>query len=332
MIKTEIAEQYCQKYPHLPNLTIARIAYAENPKVWMGLESARSSIRYVRGNHGETKKKQRKNKTELFKINDMPYNPLEKLPEPLTTLENWQAIKIDYKKALILPDLHVPYYCRKALTLALNWGLERECDTIILNGDFVDFFSISRWEKDPRKRDFPLEIENCIQVLEVIREMFPNAKIIFKVANHEERFIRYMWLKAPELLGISEFELSNILHFNELDIQLVGEMRPIMLGGLYIIHGHEFRFSISNPVNPARGIYNRAKEHCLSSHLHQSSEHSETGISGEPIVCWSTGGLCELHPSYMPINKWNHGFAIVKNVGNDEFVVSNKKIVEGKVY
>lgn len=332
--KTKLLESYCSAYPEMPTLSLAKLAYKENPFVWNSIETTRTALRMIRGNIGEEHRAKHNDK-QFYRPNQMPKSPFELLPEPLESLDNWERVKIEYTKALILPDMHIPYYDKVATIAALEYSQKENIDTIILNGDAMDFFSVSFWQKDPRKRDFPQELEMGIQSLEIIKSNFPNAHIVYKLGNHEERYERFMQVKAPELLGQkkdNKFDFKSIMELDRLDITLVDDMKPIMLGKLHIIHGHEFRFAISNPVNPARGVYNRAKDFCLSSHCHQTSEHSESGISGDPVVCWSTGCLSELHPDYMPINKWNHGFAIVKNLGEDEFYVKNKKIVHGKVF
>lgn len=47
---------------------------------------------------------------------------------------------------------------------------------------------------------------------------------------------------------------------------------------------------------------------------------------------WSTGCLCDLHPDYAPLNKWNHGFAFVEVFNGGKFEVQNLFISDGKVY
>jgi hypothetical protein len=53
-------------------------------------------------------------------------------------------------------------------------------------------------------------------------------------------------------------------------------------------------------------------------------------MNGDITTTWSLGCLCELHPAYLPINKWNHGFAIVDVDGNN-FHVRNKRIHKGVI-
>ena len=330
--KTEITEEYCLKFVKLPSLTLAKLMYKEIPEAWPNLEACRSTVRHVRGAHGKQGRKKRAGKKGFFRPLEIPYNPLGCLDEPLRSIDDWGVVDIEYQKALILCDVHIPYYDKVAFTEALKFGQDKGCDTVILNGDFVDFYSISKWQKDPRKRDFPGELAQCIETLDIIRDLFPDAKIILKEGNHEERYFRFLCLKAPELLGVPEYEIDKILNLDMLDVQLVKDKKPMKLGKLYVIHGHEFGQSTFSPVNFARTLFLKAKDYCLAGHAHQVSEHSTKGISGDPVVCWSVGHLGDPHPDYRPLNEWGHGFAIVTNMGGDEFRVDNKKIINGKVY
>ena len=41
--------------------------------------------------------------------------------------------------------------------------------------------------------------------------------------------------------------------------------------------------------------------------------------------------MCDLHPKYLPINKWNRGFAHVTVNDDNTFTVNNKKIIDKEV-
>lgn len=255
------------------------------------------------------------------------------IPKGLTHFEKWGAYVVDGKcRAAILSDLHIPYHDQTALLAALAHVQVCDPSVIVLNGDVADFYSVSFWEKDPRKRDFRAEVDTVKVVLSQIRLAFPNARIIYKCGNHEERYERYMLVKAPELLDMEVTQIGQILSLPEFDIELVRDKRPIRLGKLNVIHGHEFRFAIAGPVNPARGFFNKAKAHCIGGHLHQTSQHSEKNINQSVISTWSTGCLCDLHPDYAPINQWNHGFAMVDVTRTGVFQVNNLRIVDGECY
>jgi hypothetical protein len=59
---------------------------------------------------------------------------------------------------------------------------------------------------------------------------------------------------------------------------------------------------------------------------------NENALTGKTISCWSGGCFCEIHPEWMPHNKWNHGFAIIDLYPDDNFRVTNLKILNGQVY
>lgn len=257
----------------------------------------------------------------------------KQLPKALMHYQQWGVVQINGPmRVLVMSDLHIPYHSVGAIGEAIAFGKDKKANLILLNGDMADFFSLSFWEKDPRKRNLAKEVEAGRQFLEHIREQFPKAKIIFKEGNHEERWERYLEAKAPDLLGLPEFTWQSVYGLDKWKIQHIGERRPIQLGKLIVIHGHEYRFNISNPVNPARGLFLRGKTHALCGHFHQSSQHAEKRLDDKVISTWSSGCLCDLHPDYAPINNWNHGFSFIDINSTGNFEVSNLRIIGGKAY
>jgi predicted phosphodiesterase len=255
------------------------------------------------------------------------------LPKAITHYAKWGAVPIAGPlRTLILSDLHIPFHSEQAIRLAVKFGQDQRANAVLLNGDMADFYAMSFWETDPRKRDLAGEVKAGKKFLEAIRGAFPKARIIWKEGNHEERWERYLQSKATALLGLDAFTWQEVYSLKQWNVEHVGERRPIRLGKLVIIHGHEYRFNISNPVNPARGLFLRGKTHALAGHFHQTSHHSEKRLDDKVISTWSTGCLCDLHPDYAPINNWCHGFAFVETTASGAFQVTNPRIIEGKVY
>ncbi len=89
-------------------------------------------------------------------INELIPQEANPLDLPPSQESNYKPFKlpVNHNNILLLSDIHVPYHNIQALTLALKYGLENEVNTILLNGDIIDFYAISRFEKDPRKRNF----------------------------------------------------------------------------------------------------------------------------------------------------------------------------------
>jgi predicted phosphodiesterase len=308
----------------MPTLTLARIIYNENIELFSSVESARSCLRYIEGKSGNGKK--HFSNKDLMMNEERPKNPW-KLPE--SDEAKYEPYILKAKKLAVLSDIHVPYHSISALECALDKIYEEKPDAILLNGDTVDFYGLSRFQKDPRKRSVAHELQALNEFLDILKQF--EAKIIYKLGNHDERYEHYLQHKAPELLGIQEFEFKNLLKAGERKMDVVGEKRIIKANKLNIIHGHEYP-SVFSPVNIARGLYMKGKVSAMQGHNHQTSEHTETDMNGKSVTAWSLGCLCELNPAYMPLNKWNHGFAIVDLSDNGEdFHVNNYRIHKGKI-
>lgn len=333
-INGEIVQEYLNHadWGKLPSLTLARLIYKDNKEVFKTVDSVRSLIRVARGQSGKRAEVSTTHKTEKAEhaIALGISNPFG-LPD--SDEDTWDAFVMPKAatRILLLSDIHVPYHNIEAVTKAIEYGKQKKVNSIIFNGDTIDFYGLSRYEKDPRKRRFSEEMELARQLLNVFRKEFDGVPFYFKLGNHEERYEAYLRTKAPELLGTAEFTLDTLLKFGELGCTLIQDKRIIKAGKLNILHGHEFGNSTFSPVNPARGYYMRAKASVICGHNHQTSEHSENNLEGKVVSTWSTGCLCEMHPQYMPINKWNHGFAYVEVFEDGTYEVDNLKIINGKI-
>jgi predicted phosphodiesterase len=331
--KRDMVREYLRRFPKAGSLSIGKMLYRDHGALWPSLEAARSSVRSLRGNNGGYHRS-KIHDPEFKRPNQATGDPFGKLPESIPSFDEvWGAVPLDGPaKCLVVSDIHIPFHDRDAVIAALKYGKERGADMVILLGDIADCFAVSFWEKDPRKRKFSEEIKSVKAFLDVVRETFPKGRIIYKLGNHEDRLERYMRVKAPELLGVPEFEFQAMFGLDANKIQLVKDNRPIRLGKLNLIHGHEYRFAISNPVNPARGLFLRGKSHGICGHFHQSSQHTERTLEQRSISTWSLGCLCDLHPEYSVLNNWTTGFGFVEVDKAGAFTVQNLRIVNGIIY
>jgi predicted phosphodiesterase len=331
-LKGQIVNEYLAKFPNTPHSTLAKKIYKENVETFKNEDSVRSIIRYYTGNHGERHRKYAKeHKTEKAeRANNLgvpnPFYLPEEDNEPFEPF-----VLPGGKTYAILSDVHFPYQDNQALTTSLTFMSKMDkLNGIVLNGDILDFYQLSRYEKDPKARRFSQELEIGRQFLAMLNKEF-DVPIYYKIGNHEERYEAYLRIKAPELLDIEDFRLDVLLRFGEHNCHLITDKRPIKAGKLNIMHGHEFGRSVFSPVNPARGYYMRAKANVICGHNHQTSEHTEPDMNGKVTTTWSMGALCNLRPAYMPYNKWNHGFAEVEIDKDGGFYLNNYRIVNGKI-
>lgn len=311
-----------------PRLKQARILRHENPLIFGTIDNARSCLKYLAGKSGKAAIKHLGRYTEYMEQEDRPKNPYS-LPDSDETIYEPYILK-GHSHIAVFSDIHLPYHSISALTAAIEFCKKEKVDGILLNGDTVDFFQLSKFTKDPRKRHFADELSALASLFEVLKKQL-KCKIYFKYGNHEERYEHFLFMKAKELIGVQEFELDEIIKKRSPGIEIIKNKRIIRANGLNIIHGHEYTSGIFNPVNVARGLFLRGKTSAMQGHSHQTSSHTESDMNGKITTTWSTGCLCELHPEYAPLNKWNTGFAIVHLSGQNEFDVSNYRIIKGRV-
>jgi predicted phosphodiesterase len=339
--ESENVKKYLAKFPNTPSLTLAKLIYKLDPVLYKDVERVRDIVRYYRGKRDKSRDRLRDKlvDSQFIETEDRSLNPFDDLPPGLKYFDEWEPYHIEGENSLIIADTHIPYHEVEPFRIALEFGKQEEADTVLILGDFADFHSVSFWEKDPRKRDFKAEIEAVRTCLSIIRDGFPDADIVYKIGNHEERYERYMKVKAPELIGLEAFDFEGIFSrkdgsnvFRDAKIKIIGDKRIVKIGRLNCIHGHEFGRTISSPVNPARGLYLKGKELAMCAHFHQSSSHNEKSMNDNVISTWSIGTLSDLRPDYLPINKWNFGFCMVRRLDKKNFQLINKKIIDGEVY
>ena len=327
-INTKLIMGNLDRFPNIPTLTLAKKLYKENPESFSSLENLRTLIRIVRGNSGK------KNREGSF-VSKKYYkeagdkNPF-KMPE--SHAETFEPFIISQSKVLILSDLHFPYQNNEAIELAIKYGKEKNVNTVLINGDMLDMPQHSRHERDWRNRSTKQEFDCVRQFLCYLRQEFPTQRIIFKQGNHDERWEKWLYVKAPEIFDDEYFHLPQRLGFNELRIEEVKDKRPIKIGKLTVLHGHELAGG-SGGVNPARATFLKTLDSVLVGHYHKTSQHTEASMYGDVYSVNSVGCLCGMNPQYMPINKWNLGFAYVEHeIKTGDYILHNLKIIKGKVY
>ena len=324
----EIVKEYLKKYPKLPVLTLAKKIYADHPLRYNDVESVRQLVKYHAGLAGA--KSRRNADPEVQRKVTYNYAPFNDIPKSYKSGPNDFVLPKDANHILLLSDIHMPYHDEEALGAAIQYGIEQQVNTVILDGDVLDFYQLSRFDKDPSKPKMQVELEQGRWFMKALRTAFPLARIYYKIGNHEDRLEKWLKLKAPEWIGMDEFELKMLLRFGENQIELIDSSATIKAGHLNIIHGHEYLGG--GTVNPARNLYLKAKASTICGHFHRKSEFITRDINNNIQGAWTMGCLCELYPEYMKGHSdWVHGFAVIKIEKDGNFSVENKLIIDGVV-
>ena len=330
---TEIVHEYLEKFPEAPSKTLARKIYNENTGFFSSFESAYSRVRYYRGQQGKRQRESMDNGSNKNFKKELKTKVTQTklfLPESHTKVRNQFTFPTGCMRLGVFGDVHIPFHDNTALETMFIKFEEENVDSILINGDLLDFYQLSFHEKDPRVIHFKDEIEAGKEFLAYLRDRFPGIPIYYITGNHENRFERYLRIKASELLDMDEFRLDVILHVAEYRIEFIPFRSKVVFGDYTIEHGD--KIPGAGGVVPARTLLMRLKSNSIVNHFHKSSESSQRvyGI-GEPttIKAYSLGCMCDLAPEYMEINEWNHGFAILKRI-KDKVSVTNYKI-EGNI-
>jgi predicted phosphodiesterase len=324
--KTELAKSCILKNPTGTPTALGKKLFKDYPYEFNTLEDARDTVRRLIGKKGAYHRgNTHKDFTAL--ISEMR----KELPKGESEKTEPYHLPKSCTRILVLSDIHLPYQDDDALFAALQFGLEKDVNCIYLNGDTMDMYQLSRHEKNPANRSFSYELDICRSLLKGIRKMFPNAHIVYKIGNHDERYEKFIRMN-PQLISVQEFELGNLLGFPELRIHEVKSKQWSYAGKMPLLHGHELPAK-SGGVNPARMAQLKLNKQVIIGHFHRETKSTGKQFDDKPYAAYSSGCLCDLYPAYMPINDWNHGFTYLEvDPKNGNYYVQQKTIVDGKIY
>jgi len=233
----------------------------------------------------------------------------------------------DFKRVGVLSDIHVPYHSMSAIICAIKHLREVGIDCLILNGDIMDFYAISRHEKEKDLRDFPREIEMGRNFLQKIRDLFPLIPIYYKMGNHENRWQRYLNEQAEEFSQLHEMQFEQFFRLDKLAMTYVPDWQGIELGDLLILHGHEL---LAGGMNPSQSTFNKTFCNTLIGHVHRTTSTTKKNGFKEFFHTYSAGCLTQLSPKYYPFAQHNNGFAVV-DIEEGKTKVANIMIKDGKI-
>jgi len=320
-------DELCAKHPEASSIGLAKRARKEHPELFRSVENARSMVRLIRGTRGKNKMHLATQPKPLGKAGQKPAMP-PSLADPWLPFDLGNGMRVGS-----ISDVHIPYHHEVAFEAAVDDLVKRKIDILLINGDFADFYKISRWQQDPRHRSFSTERLAVIQGLEWLRYKFgKKVRIVYKLGNHEERWNHFIWNQAPEIYDLPQMRIDQLLDFDKYGIELVEDQRAVLAGKLTIFHGHELPKGLTNPVNQARGAFLRTNDATLTAHGHTTSSQPHPTWDKKEYFSWSQGCLCEMHPAFARINKWNLGHAFIEVYQSGEYDVLNMRITnDGRV-
>ncbi|MCM1324123.1 MAG: metallophosphoesterase [Acetobacter sp.] len=218
-------------------------------------------------------------------------------------------------KILVASDVHIPFQDDKAVDAFLNACDDLNPDIVVLNGDVMDMFMLSKFTKGEGRN--PLEeVMMCREFLQRVRNAAPNAQIFYVIGNHETRLERYVLTKAPELASLIE-DVFSILKVSDFNIR--GCASVTINDTLVFKHGT--LLGNKSGLSAIKEMENAYMSGCTG-HTHRLCKYIARK-AGRKFFWIETGCLCDMNPEYMVLPNWQQGFA--------ELFIKNGKVVRAQV-
>lgn len=212
------------------------------------------------------------------------------------------------KRLLFIPDTHVPYEDPKAFALMLKAARVFKPDTVVLLGDFADFYAVSSHSKNPDRRlDLRYEVDRVKERLKDIKRLGAKRNI-YVAGNHEDRLERYLMDKAPALF--TSVKIPDVLGLQELGFEYVPYKEHVMVGKLHLTHdtGNAGQYAHYKAQADFEG-------NVIIGHTHRMGYAIVGTAKGHPHVCAQLGWLGDFGAiDYMhrvkALRAWAHGFGV----------------------
>ena len=249
------------------------------------------------------------------------------------------------KKVVVVSDHHCPFEDRTLHGLFCQWLTDEQPDEGIINGDLLDFHTVSRH----RNRDgFAAPVNECLQaafnVLCDYRTASPDTRWTLKKGNHCQRIedqvidnIRGLHKIAVAGDDVPALSLRRLLRLDELHIEFIPEdwdMAKIRLSKkLSVRHGP------STGKAATQRLLDKFSVSVIQGHTHRLSttyrtEHSDDDDEPTTTRMAAEGGcMCQIHQGlgYADSPDWNQGFIVAHVWDDGDFVTSPVPYVPGRL-
>lgn len=257
------------------------------------------------------------------------------LDEQVNRMIKEERKKAGVKQAIYISDVHVPFHDKKANNAVKQFLEEQQPDYLIYGGDIVDFYSVSRFDKDPeRKFTIQDEITQGIIYLNTMNEASPESKKYFLEGNHENRMRKYL-ARNPELAGLDALSIESLLNLKQLGINYVPYDKGL------ILHDFLFKHGTRANMHAAKAELDLENISGMSGHVHRIQKYSKADRHGRHT--WHTVGHLadeeQIDYFNQQVPNWQQGFGIVEfNPRNQTYEATQVSITngnfqyQGKVY
>lgn len=234
------------------------------------------------------------------------------------------------KTYVILNDIQYPFHDKKVLDgLVLPFIEEVKPDGVVLNGDIVDCYTLSSFDKNPmQKGDLNTEIRLAQGLMNRLSKAAKAGECWWLGGNHEDRLRRTIWKNAPALGVVEEMNFDKLFGLQHYGFQWKEYGDHLMLGKLLVTHGDLVR---EHSAWTARAHFLKYGTSVMIGHTQRIGQYHITNMTGDHAA-YENGCLCRLDPEYIKFPNWQQGFAIVHVFENGFFNVQQIRILDRKIF
>lgn len=250
--------------------------------------------------------------------------------------------------AVVYGDSHFPFQDDSALNLVKYVIKDTKPDFVLHTGDLVDCWQISRFDKDPSRRDTLQDnIDEAAAHLGEIAALAPQAKRVLLEGNHEARLTAAIWRldgAQREFAKLRVFQDTltwpRLLDLEKIGFQWVGvreQSRTPILPKIITKHGDRVcKWSGGS----AKAEWEKYGHSGLSGHTHRLGQFFHQDHNG--TATWTEMGCtCQLQAPYGTDFDWQQGFGVLRwspdlKVLHTELLsirdgqtIWNKQVIEG---
>ncbi len=229
-----------------------------------------------------------------------------------------------YEMVVVANDFHVPHQDKKALRLLERFLIDQKPEVFIINGDFLDMWEISQFDRVPKfGRPLLKEITAGKKLLERFRKILPKAKIIYVEGNHDFRLRKYIIRKAPELYGLPGLSVPELLDLKKLNIKYKSVKEGankfsdnwVKVGALYVGHWDKVN---KYAGYTAKNLLDDKGVSLLQGHTHKHGVSARRYVDGTELIGIENFCMCRLDPYYISKPSWSQGFTVVYRKKNSK--------------
>lgn len=241
----------------------------------------------------------------------------------------------DYHQTFVLSDMHIPFQDDETIRNVFDCIVDCQPRNIVLLGDILDCYSISRFLKDPsRYRNLQDEINIFYKMMRELKREIPKTDIHYVLGNHENRLSKLV-KENDGLYGLKALDPAQIFRLDDLGIYY--HKTKVIIDDFIYYHGDVVRKDASYSAKAEYEQHNG--NNGISGHTHRAGSYYKT--YAQRVGFWLENGcLCKMEPDY--INdpdkaNWQHCINIIDtydglNQGTQIIINDHKFMYNGKIY